>query len=335
MIPTDPEAFRAAVPDGEIRDIRAAAERFALKIPARLAAVMGGRTGPLWRQFVPSAAELAPDDRVSSDPLWEEAQSPVPGLIHRYPDRVVFLVSDACAAHCRFCMRRRRVAAPSRTDIAAGIRYIRETPETAEVILSGGDPLMRSDRRLAEILAALHAVPHVRVIRIHTRMPVVLPERITPDLASLLKKFHPLFMILHINHPAELLPDTDAALARLADAGIPLGSQSVLLRGVNDDAATLRSLFRELTVRRVRPYYLHQCDPLPGISHFHVPLEKGISLMERLRGHISGIAVPHFMVDLPGGGGKIPLLPENVRRLPDGEWEIRGWADEAPRRYHG
>lgn len=300
---------------------------FPMKINAGFIARIQSADDPLGRQVIPHAAELDDLDR-SDDPLAENAQSPVPQVIHRYPHRVVFLVSNRCAVHCRFCMRKRRVArqaAVTPEDLASGLAYIRGNARITEVILSGGDPLMLADEPLARLLGALREIRHVRLLRIHTRIPAVLPQRITQELADMLAGFHPLFLNIHCNHPAELTEDVRTACGRLADAGIPLGSQTVLLRGVNDDADTLYRLFDGLLALRVRPYYLHQIDRVPGTAHFRVPLEEGLALMTRLRGRLSGMAVPHYMVDLPGGGGKVALTPEAVVHKADGLWRIRNW----------
>ncbi|MDL2274684.1 KamA family radical SAM protein [Desulfosarcina sp. OttesenSCG-928-G10] len=265
---------------------------------------------PLWRQAVPDPAELT-DACGTPDPLAEERHSPVPGLIHRYPDRVVLLVASGCALFCRFCMRKRRIGQDiTDASIAAGIDYIRQTPAIHEVVLSGGDPLMLDDARLFDILQQIRAVSHVRLIRIHSRMPCTLPHRITDDLARILRDMQPLYLNIHFNHPDEITAHCRNACARLADAGIPLGSQTVLLSGVNDAPEVLHELMEQLLTLRVRPYYLHQVDRVSGTAHFQVPLETGIALMNHLRGRLSGMGVPHFMVDLPGGGGKIPLTPD-------------------------
>ncbi|BBO69320.1 lysine 2,3-aminomutase [Desulfosarcina alkanivorans] len=280
---------------------------------------------PMWRQAVPDPVELA-DTAGSADPLCEEARSPVPGLIHRYPDRAVFLVSDRCAMHCRFCMRKRRVGGVSRNDrIAAGIDTIRRTPDIAEVVLSGGDPLMLDDDRLARLLDQIRRINHVRLVRIHSRMPCTLPHRITDNLVHVLKAFQPIYLNTHFNHPGEITERSSAACVRLADAGIPLGCQTVLLKGVNDDPAVMRRLMRGLLAIRVRPYYLHQLDRVRGTGHFHVPVATGLQIMDALRGHLSGMGVPHYMVDLPGGGGKIPLTPNYVVDKHPGRWTIRNF----------
>ena len=280
---------------------------------------------PLWRQAVPDPAELA-DPPPEADPLAEEAQSPVPNLIHRYPDRVVFLVSNQCALFCRHCMRKRKIGRPftvTRETVASGIDYIRKTPAVRDVILSGGDPLLLSDDRLArDILAPLRAIPHVEILRIHTRVPCSLPQRVTGTLARRLSAFSPLYVNIQFNHPDEITAASARACALLADAGIPLGCQTVLLKGVNDDPGTMTRLMRKLLTVRVKPYYIHHGDLVKGTGHFRTSLQKGLDLMAALRGHTSGMCVPHYMIDLPGGGGKIPLLPEYVVEKRNTEWYI-------------
>lgn len=277
---------------------------------------------PIGRQVIPDPAELLNSGLEEADPLAEQDQSPVPRLVHRYPNRVLFLVSNQCAIHCRHCMRKRAVGIPDAItpeEIEQGIDYIRSTPAVREVLLSGGDPLILPDKRLEEILLHVRQIGHVEVIRIHTRVPGALPGRVTRRLARMLRRFHPLYVNIQFNHPDELTPEAVAACARLADAGIPLGSQTVLLKGVNDRAEVMIELMRQLLASRVRPYYLHHPDPVRGTAHFRVPVEKGLEIMEKLRGNISGMGVPYYMIDLPGGGGKIPLLPDYViRRENDG-----------------
>ncbi|MCF8024634.1 MAG: KamA family radical SAM protein [Desulfobacteraceae bacterium] len=271
---------------------------------------------PVLRQLVPDRAELDESGLGDADPLCEKDQSPVAGIIHRYPDRVLFLVSNLCAVYCRHCMRKREVgrAAGGVTDnnVDKGLNYIAANSGIKEVILSGGDPLMLDDSRLISIIHRIRSIGHVELIRIHTRSPSVLPQRITPELAQELAGFHPLYINIQFNHPAELTHEAILACTRLADAGIPLGSQTVLLAGVNDDAETMTRLMRKLLSARIKPYYLHHPDPIKGTAHFRVPLEKGLSILEALRGRVSGTGIPHYMIDLPGGGGKVPLLPQYV-----------------------
>ncbi len=270
---------------------------------------------PLRKTVIVSPAEeiIAPEEKL--DPLGEEQSSPVPHLVHRYPDRVLFLVTETCSVYCRYCTRSRLVGqeglhacGPDQWEPA--LQYIAAHPEIRDVLLSGGDPLTLSDGRLEWLLRRLRVIPHVEIIRIGTKIPAVLPMRITPALAAMLRRYHPIWTSLHFTHPDELTPETAQACERLADAGIPLGSQTVLLKDVNDNVDTMRRLNQELMKMRVRPYYLYQCDPVQGSSHFRTSVAKGLEIIAGLRGHTSGYAVPQFVIDAPGGGGKIPLLPE-------------------------
>jgi lysine 2,3-aminomutase len=300
---------------------------FPMKINSHLLSLLRSADDPLGRQFIPSVDELR-DTGSPLDPLDEEHQSPVPQVIHRYPHRVVLLVSNQCAVHCRFCMRKRRVTGSGQVSkplIDAGIAYIRKQPQINEVILSGGDPLMLDDDRLTDILKQLRGLSQVRLLRIHTRMPAVYPQRVTQELVRRLTAFHPLYINIHFNHPLELTEQTVDACRRLADAGIPLGSQTVLLKGINDDVEILRQLMQTLLVHRIRPYYLHQVDRVPGTAHFRVPIEKSLQLVDALRGKISGMAMPHLMIDLPGGGGKVALTPEAVVSKQKDLWLLRNW----------
>lgn len=270
---------------------------------------------PIWKQAVPSIDELR-DQVCFEDPLNEENLSPVPNLIHKYPDRVLFLVTSQCAMYCRFCTRKRKVGTErmviTRETISAGIDYISKHPEIRDVLISGGDPLLLADERLDEILSAVRAIPSVEIIRIGTRVPCTLPMRVTLKLARLLKKFHPLYLNTHFNHPVEITPEAAQACSRLADAGIPLSCQTVLLRGINDDPHTMRELMHRLLRIRVRPYYLFQGDMTRGTNHFRTSIATGKEIMKSLIGYTSGLAVPTYAVDAPGGGGKIPLLPDYV-----------------------
>ncbi len=307
--------------------VAAVARVYPLGIPRHLLRLMRSPRDSLWRQAVPDSAELAPAC-ASADPTEEDRQSPVEHLVHRYPDRVVLLISNRCALYCRFCMRKRRVGRPTDitwSQIRRAIAYIAATPRIREVILSGGDPLLRKDDQLAEILDALKQLPQIEVLRIHTRIPAVLPPRITPALVAMLAKFAPLYVNLHFNHPDEITPAAAAACRRLADAGIPLGSQSVLLKGVNDRVSVMQALMRRLTTVRVRPYALHHPDPVAGTTHFRVSLRRGLQIMRGLRGHISGLCIPHYLVDLPAGGGKVPLLPDYWRRGDTGVVEVMNY----------
>jgi lysine 2,3-aminomutase len=280
---------------------------------------------PLRRTIVPNLAEFAISHGDSQDPLAEDAHSPVPGIVHRYPHRVLFLVTDHCPVYCRYCTRSRLVGGKANFELTRrqwqrGIDYIASTPAVHDVLISGGDPLIMSDDRLEWLLSRLSKIPHLDYIRIGSKVPVALPMRISPSFCDMLKRYQPLFMSIHITHPRELSPEAGQACMRLADAGLPLGSQTVLLKGINDDAETLRKLMRGLLRIRVRPYYLLQCDPITGSGHFRTSLEQGKSLIRELRGHLSGYAIPHYIVDLPGGGGKIPLVPDYLTGHDGKDW---------------
>jgi lysine 2,3-aminomutase len=274
------------------------------------------RNQPLRKTVIPTIEEFFKAPGEADDPLAEEADSPVPGLVHRYPDRVLLLVTDLCSSYCRYCTRSRMVGhgkiGPQEDRLEEAFEYIRSKPVVRDVIISGGDPLTLSERRLDWILAALRGIPHVEIIRMGTKMPAVLPQRITPELCRMLRKHHPLWMSLHFTHPDECTPETFLACTRLADAGIPLGSQTVLLKGVNDEVETLKQLFHRLLKMRVRPYYLYQCDPISGSAHFRTPVSKGLEIIQGLRGFTTGYAVPNYVIDAPGGGGKIILQPDCV-----------------------
>jgi len=270
---------------------------------------------PLYKQAVPDIREL--DDKMGMiDPLAEERLSPVPNLVHKYPDRALFLVCNECAMYCRFCTRKRKVGtskmAINEESLEAGFTYLQKTPKIREVLLSGGDPLLLADHKLEYILSRLKKIPSIEVIRIGTRVPCTLPMRITIDLAEMLKRFHPLYINTHFNHPAEITPAATAACVRLADAGIPLGCQTVLLKGINDTPDTIYKLMRKLLAIRVKPYYLFQADLTRGTAHFQTSIETGVDIMRHLIGHLSGMAVPTFALDAPGGGGKIPLTPNYI-----------------------
>jgi lysine 2,3-aminomutase len=271
------------------------------------------RNDPIYKQAFPSSQELDVANCDMADPLHEDADSPAPGITHRYPDRVLFHVSNVCAMYCRHCTRKRKVGdtdfIPGQEQLLAGIDYIKRSPAVRDVLLSGGDPFLMSDERLDWLLTRLRQIPHVEVIRIGTRTPVVLPYRITHELVDMLKRHHPLWINTQFNHPREFTASSRHALKRLADAGIPLGNQSVLLAGVNDCPRIMKALVHKLVANRVRPYYLYQCDLSEGLSHFRTPVGKGIEIIENLIGHTSGFAVPTYVIDAPGGGGKIPLMP--------------------------
>jgi len=271
------------------------------------------RNCPVFRQAFPSAKELSIERHDLRDPLAEDIDSPVPGLTHRYPDRVLFHISNTCAMYCRHCTRKRKVGDQDSSlgwsQIEAALDYIRKTPAVRDVLLSGGDPFMLPDAQIDRILGALRAIPHVEIIRIGTRTPVVLPYRITDELVAMLRRHHPIWINTHFNHPREVTISSREALARLADAGIPLGNQSVLLAGVNDCPRIIKRLVHKLVENRVRPYYLYQCDLAERLSHFRTPVGKGIEILENLIGHTTGFAVPTYVIDAPGGGGKIPVMP--------------------------
>lgn len=291
-------------------------EKFPLSItPYYLSLIDTGdyKSDPVYKQCFPSPDELIIQSHEMSDPLAEDKDSPVPGLTHRYPDRVLMHVSNVCSMYCRHCTRKRKVGdmeyIPDRSSIEKALDYIRKTPQVRDVLLSGGDPLMLSDDALDWILTELRRIPHVEVIRIGSRMPVVLPYRITDDLIRILKKHHPIWLNTHFNHPYEITASSSTALRKLADAGIPLGNQSVLLAGVNDCPTIIKKLVHLLVKNRVRPYYLYQCDLSEGLTHFRTSVGKGIEIIESLIGHTSGFAVPTYVIDAPGGGGKIPIMP--------------------------
>ncbi len=293
-----------------------AARRLPLRITPYYASLMAGtgQNNPIRKGVVPTAYELTVTTGECSDPLHEENCSPAPNLVHRYPDRVLFLATGFCATYCRYCTRSHMVAKEKvHYGVAAwqqALEYIRKNRQIRDVIVSGGDPLTIPETQLEYLLASLRNIPHIEIIRIGTKVPVVLPQRITNDLVGMLKKYHPLYMSIHFMHSDELTPEVHEACSRLADAGIPLGSQTVLLKGINDNVRTMRQLMHGLLINRVRPYYIYQCDPIPGSSHFRTTVQKGIELIKGLRGYTSGYAVPHYVIDAPGGGGKIPLLPE-------------------------
>jgi len=268
---------------------------------------------PIRRQVIPRIEENRRAPWEMSDPCGEDSHSPVPGLVHRYPDRVLFLVTDRCASYCRYCTRSRLVSNASGYDFhpefERQIDYIRRTPSVRDVLLSGGDPLLLNDEKLAYLLGRLRAIPHVEFLRIGTRIPLFLPQRITPELCAVLRRYHPLYVSIHCNHPKELTTEVRDALGRLADAGIPLGNQSVLLKHVNDDLTVMRALVQKLLMCRVKPYYLYQCDLISGSAHLRSSVRRGLEIMDGLRGHTTGYGVPQFVIDAPGGGGKVPVNP--------------------------
>jgi len=287
------------------------------------------KNDPIFKQAFPSPSELIIDAFDMEDPLHEDQDSPVPGITHRYPDRVLFLVSNACAIYCRHCTRKRKVRdinfIPSKSMIIKGIEYIEKTPRVRDVLVSGGDPFLLSDDYLDWILTRLRKIPHLEIIRIGTRIPVALPFRVTDSLVNMLKKHHPIWINTHFNHPREITPSAVESLKKLADGGFPLGNQSVLLAGINDCPHIIRKLCHMLVQHRVRPYYLYHCDFSEGLSHFRTPLGKGIEILENLIGHTSGFTVPTFVVDVPGGGGKIPLIPNYIVSWSPGRVILRNY----------
>ncbi|NLW74672.1 MAG: lysine 2,3-aminomutase [Clostridiales bacterium] len=312
---TNAEQLSRVLPltEEEKRDISSCLSRFRMAItPYYLSLIRStDKNDPVLRQCVPSIEETydCPDDL--PDPLNEEGDSPVPHIVHRYPDRVLFLVTYKCSVYCRHCTRRRTVGEEDRIinekELSAALGYIRQHPEIRDVLISGGDPLVMSTGRLEHIISSLRAIPNVDIIRIGTRVPVVMPMRITDELLEMLKKYHPIWINTHFNHPNEITPDSERACGMIVDAGIPLGNQSVLLKGINDDPAVMKELVLKLVHMRVRPYYLYQCDLSRGISHFRTNVDVGIKIMHELTGNISGYAVPKYVIDAPGGGGKIPV----------------------------
>lgn len=316
----DVETFEQAIgivfSDEEKAGMRETLSRFPLSVTPYYASLIDPenyKNDPVFKQAFPAVHELDVGDFDLRDPLHEDADSPAAGITHRYPDRVLFHVSNTCSMYCRHCTRKRKVGdmdyLPDRETLQEGLAYIRQTPVVRDVLLSGGDPLMMPDGQLRWLLRELRAIEHVEIIRIGTRMPVVLPYRITADLVNMLKEFHPLWINTHFNHPREFTGASRKALALMADGGIPLGNQTVLLAGVNDCPRIMRSLVHKLVANRTRPYYLYQCDMSEGLSHFRTPVGKGIEIIESLIGHTTGFAVPTYVIDAPGGGGKIPVMP--------------------------
>ncbi|MEL7674217.1 MAG: lysine 2,3-aminomutase [Chloroflexota bacterium] len=284
---------------------------------------------PIRRQVIPLGRELQAFEGMMEDSLAEDKHSPVPGLVHRYPDRVLMLVTTQCASYCRYCTRSRIVGNPganfSRAEFDLQIDYLRRTPQVRDVLLSGGDPLTLAPKTLEHILSSLRAIPHIEIIRIGSRVPVFLPQRITDEFAEMLKKYHPLWMNIHVNHPKEITPELSRALDKLSYAGVPLGNQSVLLAGINDSVNIQRELVHKLVRNRVRPYYLYQCDLVKGAGHFRTAVAKGIEIIEGLRGHTSGYAIPTYVVDAPGGGGKIPVMPQYLISQAPGRVVLRNY----------
>lgn len=323
------DRFGPEVADREI-DVAAlqpAFDNFQMRITPAALDLIQEPGDPMWNQYVPTTQELDVVDGVI-DSLDEDGDSPVPNITHRYPDRVLFLVSPVCASYCRFCTRRRKVGDPEKIPLNqydSAFEYIASHPEIRDVILSGGDPMMLSDRRLEYIFQRLRAIPHVEIIRIGSRITSHLPDRVTPEFCEMVKRYHPVYMNTHFDHPSELTPAAVAALGRLADAGVPLGCQTVLLRGVNDSPEVMKELMHRLMKARVRPYYIYMADQVAGGEHFRTTVEKGLEIVKALRGWTSGLAVPHFVIDAPGGGGKVPLLPEYVEEITEDEVVFRNY----------
>ncbi len=315
----------------EKNDIEKCLKKFSMSITPYYASLMHttDRNCPVRLQAVPRPEELLKENVDMIDPLHEEMDSPIPGLVHRYPDRVLILVTDICAMYCRHCTRRRMAGQRDRVLPVAQfdriVSYIKSRPGIRDVVISGGDPLTLMDDQLENILQKLRSIRHVEIIRIGTRTPVVLPQRITPDLCSMLEKYHPIWINTHFNHPREITPEAEHACARLSKAGIPLGNQSVLLKKVNDHTDLIKKLVQKLLKVRVRPYYLYQCDLSEGIGHFRTPVSAGIEIIENLRGHTSGMGVPTYVIDAPGGGGKVPLMPNYVLSQGPGKTVLRNF----------
>lgn len=282
---------------------------------------------PIWKQCVPDIQELQDFD-ATDDPLMEDAMSPVPNITHRYPDRALFLTTSQCGLYCRFCTRKRKVGNQDKISmkgLEAAFNYLEQHTEIRDVILSGGDPLMLTDTMLEKILQRLRQIPHIEIIRLGSKMPCVLPHRITPKLVDMLKKYHPIYVNTHFNHPWEITAESTKACNMLADAGIPIGNQMVLMKGVNDDPDVVKDLMQKLLKIRVRPYYIYMADQTKGANHFRTSIDKGLEIIDKLRGWTSGLAVPHFVIDAPGGGGKIPLLPNYVLHYDDEKIVLRNY----------
>jgi lysine 2,3-aminomutase len=325
-------AERGFVPATRLADLEKVAARYAIAVTPEIAALIDPNdpADPIARQFIPSADELVAHPGENADPIGDDAHSPVPGIVHRYPDRVLFKLVHVCAVYCRFCFRREMVGPGKATALSeeayrAALEYVRSRPEIWEVILTGGDPLMLSPRRLAEIMTELAGIDHVKIVRIHTRVPVADPARVSAEMIAALRVAGATTWIaVHANHPRELSAVARAACARLTDSGIPLVSQSVLLRGVNDDVATLEALMRAFVECRIKPYYLHHGDLAPGTAHLRTTIEHGQQLMRALRGRVSGLCQPDYVLDIPGGHGKAPVGPNYLSQPNSRECELSG-----------
>ena len=316
----------------DIEQIAEVIKKYPMCINPYFLSLIKKKDDAIWKQCMPDQKELDSNGVCLDDPLAEERDSPVPGLTHRYPDRVLLLVCNQCATYCRFCTRKRRVGQPfkriTKEQIMLGIEYIKNHKEVRDVLLSGGDPLLLSDTFLESILRELKKIPHVEIIRIGTRVTSTLPQRITPRLCAMLKKYHPLYINVHFNHPAEITSESTKACEMLADAGIPLGNQSVMLKGINDDPKVMKELVQKLLQIRVKPYYVYQADIVKGTNHFRTKVKKGLEAIKAIRGHTTGMAVPHFIIDAPGGGGKIPLLPSYVVKHKKKKIVLKNYKDQ-------
>jgi lysine 2,3-aminomutase len=311
----------------DIEEARRITKEFPVRINKYYLSLIEEPGDAIWRQVVPDVMELT-DSFGCEDPLAEEDDSPIINLTHRYPDRVLFYINHQCPIYCRFCTRKRKVGDPHslpKAEVMKAIDYIREHPEIRDIVVSGGDALMLSDSRIEWVLQQLRAIPHLEIIRIATRVPCALPQRVTPELCDMLRKYHPLYINTHFNHPREVTPETAKACGMLADAGIPMGCQTVLLKGVNDDPEVMKELMQKLLSIRVKPYYIYQADLVFGTAHFRTAVEKGLEIIGALRGHTSGMAVPHYVIDAPGGGGKIALVPESIVEWNDEEIVLRNY----------
>ncbi|MCH8292421.1 KamA family radical SAM protein [Candidatus Poribacteria bacterium] len=320
-----PEKLAAAL-NVDVEEVRKIHEEFPIRINPYYLSLIEEPGDPIWKQVIPDSREMIHTG--VEDPLDEEHDSPVPNVTHRYPDRVLFYVNYMCPIYCRFCTRKRKVGDPHSipdNNVETGLQYISEHPEIRDVIISGGDPLMLTDRKIDYIVGGLRAIKHIEIIRIGSRVPVTLPQRITPELCAIFKKHHPFYINTHFNHPREVTPETTKACGMLADAGIPLGNQTVLLKGVNDDPEVMAELMKKLLAIRVKPYYIYQADLVVGTDHFRTSVKKGLEIISALRGHISGLGVPHYVIDAPGGGGKIALLPDPIVSFDDKEIKLRNY----------
>jgi lysine 2,3-aminomutase len=316
--------------NADLREIKRIKKVYPMKVSPYYLSLIKAKDDPIWKQCIPDKLEL--EDHLNvEDPLNEERDTKVTGLIHRYPDRVLLLVSSKCGMYCRFCTRKRKVGRIQQIpmeQIMKGIDYIREHKEIRDVILSGGDPLLRTDRELHHILKELRSIPQLQIIRIGTRVPCVLPSRVTKRLCNIIKKHHPVYVNIHFNHPSEITPETKRACELLANAGVPLGSQTVLLKGVNDDPKVMKELMQKLIQMRVRPYYIFQCDLVKGIEHFRTSVQTGMKIIKEIQGHTSGLCVPHFVIDSPGGGGKVPILPDYIKKITSDKIVFKNYKDE-------